>query len=89
MRDYADNNKTKVMTLDAEEFIRRYLLHVLPSKFTRIRHIGFLANRYKADKLKQCRTALNFEKKPMIEETTDELYYVFITLTFISAFIVV
>lgn len=72
-RDYADNNKTKVMTLDAEEFIRRYLLHVLPSKFTRIRHIGFLANRYKADKLKQCRTALNFDTKPIIEETTDEL----------------
>ncbi len=73
-RDYADKNKKKVMTLDAEEFIRRYLLHVLPSKFTRIRHIGFLANRYKVEKLKKCRMALNFEEEPIIiEETTDEL----------------
>lgn len=72
-RDYADNNKTKVMTLSAEEFMRRYLQHVLPSGFTRIRQIGFLANRYKADKLKQCRTALDFNAEPIIEETVDEL----------------
>lgn len=72
-RDYADKNKTKVMTLDAEEFIRRYLQHVLPSRFTRIRHIGFLANRYKVDKLKQCRIALNVNEEPIIEETTDQL----------------
>jgi hypothetical protein len=72
-RDYSDQNKTKVMTLKAEEFIRRYLQHVLPSGFTRIRQIGFLANRFKATKLKQCRMALNFNAAPIIEETTDEL----------------
>jgi hypothetical protein len=72
-RDYADKNKTKVMTLDAEEFIRRYLQHVLPLGFTRLRHIGFLANRYKTDKLKQCRTALHFDAEPIIEETVDEI----------------
>jgi hypothetical protein len=72
-RDYADRNKTKVMTLSADEFIRRYLQHVLPLGFTRIRQIGFLANRYKAEKLKKCRTALDFHVEPIIEETVDRL----------------
>jgi hypothetical protein len=43
-RDYRDTNKTKVMTLQAHEFIRRFLLHGLPDSFHRIRHYGFLAN---------------------------------------------
>ena len=72
-RDYADNNKNKVMTLSSNEFIRRYLQHVLPSGFTRIRQIGFLANRYKADKLAQCRAALNSVAMPIVEETVDEI----------------
>jgi hypothetical protein len=72
-RDYADKNKTKVMTLSADEFIRRYLQHVLPLGFTRIRQIGFLANRHKAEKLKRCRTALDFHAEPIIEETVDKL----------------
>ena len=44
-RDYADGDKAKVMRLDADEFIRRFLLHVLPRGFTRLRHYGLLANR--------------------------------------------
>ena len=72
-RDYADDNKTKVMMLDVHEFMRRYLQHVLPLRFTRIRQIGFLANRSKADKLEHCRTALEIEAEAIIEETTDEL----------------
>src|SRR6516164_1508487 len=44
-KDYAEGNKTKVMTLEATEFIRRFLLHVLPTGFVRIRQFGFLANR--------------------------------------------
>jgi Putative transposase len=72
-RDYADRSKTKVMTLSADEFIRRYLQHVLPLGFTRIRQIGFLANRYKAEKLKKCRTALDFHAEPIIEEAVDKL----------------
>ncbi len=44
-KDYADHSRTKTMTLDAVEFIRRFLLHVLPSGLVRIRHFGFLANR--------------------------------------------
>jgi hypothetical protein len=43
-RDSADDNKQKVMTLDAVEFIRRLLQHALPSGFVKIRHFGFLAN---------------------------------------------
>ncbi len=43
------------MTLGADEFIRRFLLHVLPDGFQRIRYFGFLANRYRAEKLALCR----------------------------------
>jgi hypothetical protein len=43
------------MTLGADEFIRRFLLHVLPDGFQRIRYYGFLANRYRAEKLALCR----------------------------------
>ena len=46
-RDYADHNRQKTMTLTAEEFIRRFLLHVLPPRYVRIRHFGLLANRNK------------------------------------------
>ena len=48
------------MTLDAQEFIRRFLLHVLPSGFMRIRHYGLLANRAKGVKLAATRAALDY-----------------------------
>jgi hypothetical protein len=54
-RDYKDNNKEKYMTVSAEEFIRRFLLHVLPDKFVKIRHYGILANRNRKTKLKLCK----------------------------------
>ena len=57
-RDYAHGNKRKVMRLDASEFIRRFLLHVLPRGFTRLRHYGLLANRGRARKLALCRALL-------------------------------
>lgn len=57
-KDYRANNKAKVMTLDAGEFIRRFLLHVLPKGFRRIRHFGFLANACRAAKLARIRAAL-------------------------------
>ena len=43
-KDYADNNRKKIMTLDGVEFLRRFLMHVLPNGFMRIRHYGYLAN---------------------------------------------
>jgi hypothetical protein len=57
-KDYADGSRTKTMTLEAIEFTRRFLLHVLPSGFVHIRHFGFLANRYRKEKLALCRTLL-------------------------------
>jgi len=54
-KDYASGNRRRIMTLDAHEFLRRFLLHVLPSGFTRIRYFGFLANRNRADNVLQAR----------------------------------
>ena len=57
-RDYAHGNKARIMTLDAIEFLRRFFLHILPKGFVRIRHFGFLANRFRADRLALCRQLL-------------------------------
>ena len=57
-RDYADGDRVKVMALDAAEFLRRFLLHVVPDGFVRIRHFGLLANRRRAANLLRCRTLL-------------------------------
>ncbi|MCL1058846.1 IS91 family transposase [Shewanella gelidimarina] len=56
--DYADSNKRKVMQLEGEEFVRRYLLHVLPKGVMRVRHFGFLANACKRNKLEQIKVQL-------------------------------
>jgi hypothetical protein len=50
-KDYAGGNKTRTMTLDAVELIRRFLLHILPRGFVRIPQFGFLANRARGKKL--------------------------------------
>lgn len=57
-RDSTDGNRQKRMTLDVIEFIRRFLLHVLPSGFVKIRHFGFLANRNRRESLALCRSVL-------------------------------
>src|SRR5271156_2516079 len=57
-RDYRDNNRRKTMTLEAKEFIRRFLIHVLPDGFHRIRYFGFLGNCHRARKLERCRELL-------------------------------
>ena len=54
-RDYRSNNKQKFMTVTAEEFIRRFLMHVLPDRFVKIRHYGILSNRNRVTKLKKCK----------------------------------
>ena len=58
-RDYADGNQTKVMALSTEEFLRRFLLHTLPSGLVRIRHYGLLGNRCRHAKLACCRALLD------------------------------
>lgn len=60
-KDYRDEGREKIMTLSAEEFIRRFLLHVLPSGFVRIRHYGVLANGRRQRRLQQWRDLLQAE----------------------------
>jgi hypothetical protein len=61
-KDYRNGDQVKTMTLSAEEFIRRFLLHVLPNGLQRIRYYGFLGNRYRQEKLDQCRHLLGMQK---------------------------
>ncbi|GAA0180885.1 IS91 family transposase [Clostridium sediminicola] len=58
-RDYKDKNKSKQMTISADEFIRRFLIHILPLRFMKIRHYGLLGNRNKTIKLKICKELTN------------------------------
>jgi len=57
-KDYARGNQPAMMTLQVTEFIRRFLLHVLPKGLVRIRHFGFLANRCRRQKISLCRKLL-------------------------------
>ena len=54
-KDYKDNSKIKQMSITAEEFIRRFLLHVLPEHFTKIKHYGILSNKNKKNNIRFCR----------------------------------
>ena len=69
-KDYADADRTKVMRLTADEFIRRFLLHVLPKRFVRIRHFGLLAGRKVATQWARCRQLLGGpDVEPPVERT--------------------
>jgi hypothetical protein len=57
-KDYKHEQRRKVMTLPVDEFLRRFLLHVLPDRFQRIRHYGFLGNRHRVENLTRCRELL-------------------------------
>jgi len=76
-RDYKDGNKVKVMRLDVNEFIRRFLAHVLPSGFRKIRHFGIFASRDKIKRLALCKrlTGTFFISKK--ESTLDRLVRIF------------
>ncbi len=67
-KDYAQGNAQKVMALAAVEFIRRFLLHVVPSGFVRIRHYGLLANRNCQDNLERCRVFLGVAPEAAVPE---------------------
>ncbi len=73
-KDYRQEGATRVMNLEAEEFIRRFLLHVLPEGFQHIRSYGFLANRYRVSKLALCRELLGMPT-PACDEPTEALDY--------------
>jgi Putative transposase len=70
-RDYRHGNGHRTMTLAADEFIRRFLLHVLPSGFQRIRYYGFLAHRRRDQKLARCRQLLAAPPPSACDETSD------------------
>jgi hypothetical protein len=63
-RDRKNDNRLRSMTLESDEFICRFLLHVLPDGFMRLRHFGFLANRSKKQNIAQCRELLGIETQP-------------------------
>jgi hypothetical protein len=72
-KDYADGNARKTITLDAPEFIRRFLLHVLPDGFVKIRYFGFLSNRNRKACLATCRALLGVGYVPTTPEAWQEL----------------
>jgi hypothetical protein len=69
IKDYANGGRRSVITLEAEEFLRRFLQHVLPRGFMRIRHFGWMANRVRQSKLSQCRELLKMKSN---EGSADE-----------------
>ncbi|MFC2172192.1 IS91 family transposase [Acidobacteriota bacterium] len=77
-RDRRENDTVKVMILTAEKFIRRFLLHVLPTGLTRIRYYGFLANRNRKKNLSMCRRLLGLssrDESEVIDKSTPELIF--------------
>jgi hypothetical protein len=76
-RDSADNDKIKWLTLEAFEFIRRFLLHVLPSQFVKIRYYGILSHRNRKGKLLRCKKLLGVlipeESKQVLKESWQDL----------------
>jgi putative transposase len=74
-KDYRDGSQQKTMTLSADKFIRRFLLHVLPERFQRIRYYGFLGNRYRKEELERCRQLLGMappEEPPSAEKPLED-----------------
>jgi hypothetical protein len=76
-KDYRHGDQIKTMTLSADEFIRRFLLHVMPHGFHRIRYYGFLGNRYRNQKLAQCRRLLGMQmaERPADQPKPEKDYY--------------
>jgi len=73
-RDSTDGDKIKLLTLEALEFIRRFLLHVLPDRFVKIRHYGLLSNRSRKRNLGRCRKLLVVWRKEEPEESAQETW---------------
>jgi hypothetical protein len=68
-KDYRHGSQMRTLTLDAVEFLRRFLTHVLPKRFVRIRYFGFLASRRRTQGLPQCRRALTAEPTPLVQRS--------------------
>jgi hypothetical protein len=76
-KDYGDDSKKKIMKLDVKEFMRRFLLHVLPRGYVRIRHYGILGNKYKKENIERCNFLLRAKPKKLgtvkVTETIEDL----------------
>jgi hypothetical protein len=72
-KDYAHGGKQKVMTVSADEFLRRFLIHVLPKGLVRIRHFGLFANRRRGDAFSRCRILLGGATGASDAEITTQL----------------
>jgi hypothetical protein len=72
-KDYASGSKQKIMTVSADEFLRRFLIHVLPKGLVRIRHFGLFANRRRAASLLRCRLLLRATTLPQQPAPTSQL----------------
>ena len=74
-KDYADENREKIMELPGESFIRRFMMHVVPKRFVRIRYFGLLSHRNKKKAIEACREFHGIEKKhEIIPQTWSEIY---------------
>jgi hypothetical protein len=67
-RDYRDGNRMKVSTIDAMEFVRRFLLHVLPDRFVRIRYFGFLTNARRGQNIERARELVGYTEPEVVRE---------------------
>jgi hypothetical protein len=78
-RDYKDHNKNKLMILDACEFIRRFMLHILPDRFVKIRYYGLLSNKNRKKQLRLCKKLLGIQEKNLermkAKETWEEMVF--------------
>lgn len=74
-RDYKDASRTKEMTISADEFLRRFLMHILPHGFMKIRHYGFLSSRAKQTKLPICKKLTQTSLVPKEKLSTDKLLF--------------
>lgn len=74
-RDYKDKNKEKIMTLKADEFIRRFTMHILPDRFVKIRHYGILGNRNKKLKFKRCLEIFGIKPRDDEKLSSAELFF--------------
>lgn len=73
-RDRANGDRVRTMTLDAKEFLRRYLLHVVPGGFMRVRHYGLLANASRKESLARCRALLDVKPVAIEPDRSEETW---------------
>ena len=83
-KDYRHHNRTRIMTLSAELFIERFLLHTLPPGFRRIRHYGWLANRHRRAKIALCRHLLGVAVSDLLPQPRGDFRQLYEQLTGVS-----